>query len=206
MTAAIIDETLGGINYILKRYGIINHGPSFTVHLEVRSLGPGALQADGVCCNQLLTCSATPLVLPPPPCLAANTNAASVSCCAWCAVASCRRDDDLLVHTRTEPSADVSGLGADGGRWTTRRRCPQAATSCASPRWSRLTAARPGCARRCCRTRAGRRTQPARRCLSYRATAWRPPRPRAPSLPGVRATQAASVRRREQARQRPSAS
>ena len=30
MTAAIIDETLGGINYILKRYGIINHGPSFT--------------------------------------------------------------------------------------------------------------------------------------------------------------------------------
>ena len=37
MTAAIIDETLGGINYVLKRYGVINHGPSFTVHLEVRS-------------------------------------------------------------------------------------------------------------------------------------------------------------------------
>ena len=36
MTAAIIDETLGGVNYILKRYGVINHGPSFTVHLEVR--------------------------------------------------------------------------------------------------------------------------------------------------------------------------
>jgi hypothetical protein len=44
MTAAIIDETLGGINYVLKRYGIINHGPSFTVHLEVRSLAPGAFQ------------------------------------------------------------------------------------------------------------------------------------------------------------------
>lgn len=37
MTAAIIDETLGGVNYILKRYGVINHGPSFTVHLEVRT-------------------------------------------------------------------------------------------------------------------------------------------------------------------------
>ena len=52
MTAAIIDETLGGVNYILKRYGVINHGPSFTVHLEVRT---HALECDnravlsGVC-------------------------------------------------------------------------------------------------------------------------------------------------------------
>jgi hypothetical protein len=35
MTAAIIDETLGGLNYVLKREGVIPHGPSFTVHLEV---------------------------------------------------------------------------------------------------------------------------------------------------------------------------
>lgn len=38
MTAAIIDETLGGLNYVLKREGIVPHGPSFTVHLEVQSL------------------------------------------------------------------------------------------------------------------------------------------------------------------------
>ena len=37
MTAAIIDETLGGLNYVLKREGIVPHGPSFTVHLEVAS-------------------------------------------------------------------------------------------------------------------------------------------------------------------------
>ncbi len=36
MTAAIIDETLGGLNYVLKREGIVPHGPSFTVHLEVQ--------------------------------------------------------------------------------------------------------------------------------------------------------------------------
>ena len=35
MTAAIIDETLGGLNYVLKREGVVPHGPSFTVHLEV---------------------------------------------------------------------------------------------------------------------------------------------------------------------------
>ncbi|KAK9834981.1 hypothetical protein WJX81_001794 [Elliptochloris bilobata] len=40
MTAAIIDETLGGINYVLKRYGVVNHGPSFTVHLEVDYKAP----------------------------------------------------------------------------------------------------------------------------------------------------------------------
>ena len=37
MTAAIVDETLGGLNYVLKREGIVPHGPSFTVHLEVVS-------------------------------------------------------------------------------------------------------------------------------------------------------------------------
>ena len=37
MTAAIIDETLGGLNYVLKREGVVPHGPSFTVHLEVGS-------------------------------------------------------------------------------------------------------------------------------------------------------------------------
>lgn len=35
MTAAIVDETLGGLNYVLKREGVVPHGPSFTVHLEV---------------------------------------------------------------------------------------------------------------------------------------------------------------------------
>lgn len=40
MTAAIIDETLGGLNYVLKREGIIPHGPSFTVHLEVITANP----------------------------------------------------------------------------------------------------------------------------------------------------------------------
>lgn len=47
MTAAIIDETLGGINYVLKRYGVIPHGPSFTAHLEVRSWKAGPRQAAG---------------------------------------------------------------------------------------------------------------------------------------------------------------
>lgn len=37
-TAAIIDETLGGLNYVLKREGVVPHGPSYTVHLEVRPL------------------------------------------------------------------------------------------------------------------------------------------------------------------------
>ena len=40
MTAAIIDETLGGLNYVLKREGVVPHGPSFTVHLEVSSPFP----------------------------------------------------------------------------------------------------------------------------------------------------------------------
>ena len=35
MTSAIVDECLGGLNYMLKREGIVPHGPSFTVHLEV---------------------------------------------------------------------------------------------------------------------------------------------------------------------------
>jgi hypothetical protein len=35
MTSAIIDETLGVLNYILKRDGVVPHGPSYTVHLEV---------------------------------------------------------------------------------------------------------------------------------------------------------------------------
>ena len=35
LTSAIIDETLGGLNYIMKREGVIDSGPSFTVHLEV---------------------------------------------------------------------------------------------------------------------------------------------------------------------------
>lgn len=46
MTAAIIDETLGGLNYVLKREGVVPHGPSFTVHLEVRPGPPDALAWD----------------------------------------------------------------------------------------------------------------------------------------------------------------
>jgi len=42
MTAAIIDETLGGLNYVLKREGVVPHGPSFTVHLEVGLAFPRA--------------------------------------------------------------------------------------------------------------------------------------------------------------------
>ncbi len=48
MTAAIIDETLGGLNYVLKREGIVPHGPSFTVHLEVQ-IWPADLPASSIC-------------------------------------------------------------------------------------------------------------------------------------------------------------
>ncbi len=35
LTAAVIDETLGGLIYMLKRNGELPPGPAFTVHLEV---------------------------------------------------------------------------------------------------------------------------------------------------------------------------
>lgn len=35
LTAAVIDETLGGLIYMLKRDGSLPPGPAFTVHLEV---------------------------------------------------------------------------------------------------------------------------------------------------------------------------
>lgn len=35
LTAALVDETLGALVYILKREGIIGDGPSFTVRLEM---------------------------------------------------------------------------------------------------------------------------------------------------------------------------
>ena len=35
LTAALVDETLGALVYILKREGVIGGGPSFTVRLEM---------------------------------------------------------------------------------------------------------------------------------------------------------------------------
>ena len=33
LTAAIVDETLGGLNYLMKRHGMLDPGPAFTVHM-----------------------------------------------------------------------------------------------------------------------------------------------------------------------------
>ncbi|CAL8467714.1 g7252 [Coccomyxa elongata] len=53
MTAAIIDETLGGLNYVLKREGIVPHGPSFTVHLEVAYKAPVPASTSLLCTASL---------------------------------------------------------------------------------------------------------------------------------------------------------
>ncbi|KAK9909722.1 hypothetical protein WJX75_006596 [Coccomyxa subellipsoidea] len=55
MTAAIIDETLGGLNYVLKREGIVPHGPSFTVHLEVGYKAPVPASTSLICTASLLS-------------------------------------------------------------------------------------------------------------------------------------------------------
>ena len=33
LTAAIVDETLGGLNYLMKKHGLLDPGPAFTVHM-----------------------------------------------------------------------------------------------------------------------------------------------------------------------------
>ena len=33
LTAAIVDETLGGLNYLMKKRGMLDPGPAFTVHM-----------------------------------------------------------------------------------------------------------------------------------------------------------------------------
>ncbi|CAL5219805.1 g1712 [Coccomyxa viridis] len=53
MTAAIIDETLGGLNYVLKREGVVPHGPSFTVHLEVGYKAPVPASTSLICTASL---------------------------------------------------------------------------------------------------------------------------------------------------------
>lgn len=35
LTAAIVDETLGGLNYLLKSRGMLDPGPAFTVHMTM---------------------------------------------------------------------------------------------------------------------------------------------------------------------------
>lgn len=49
LTSAIIDETLGGLNYVLKREGVIGSGPSFTVHLEVDYKRPIPSESTVIC-------------------------------------------------------------------------------------------------------------------------------------------------------------
>lgn len=49
LTSAIIDETLGGLNYIMKREGVIDSGPSFTVHLEVDYKKPIPSESTVIC-------------------------------------------------------------------------------------------------------------------------------------------------------------
>ncbi|DBA95108.1 TPA: hypothetical protein ACH3X1_002620 [Trebouxia sp. C0004] len=33
LTAAIVDETFGGLNYVMKKRGMLDPGPAFTVHM-----------------------------------------------------------------------------------------------------------------------------------------------------------------------------
>ena len=35
LTAAIVDETLGGLNYVMKKRGMLDPGPAFTVHMTM---------------------------------------------------------------------------------------------------------------------------------------------------------------------------
>ena len=35
LTAAIVDETLGGLNYLLKKRNMLDSGPAFTVHMTM---------------------------------------------------------------------------------------------------------------------------------------------------------------------------
>ena len=35
LTAAIVDETLGGLNYLMKKRGMLDPGPAFTVHMTM---------------------------------------------------------------------------------------------------------------------------------------------------------------------------
>ncbi len=49
LTSAIIDENIGVLNYILKRDGVVPHGPSYTVHLEVDYRKPIAAGSPVLC-------------------------------------------------------------------------------------------------------------------------------------------------------------
>ncbi|KAK9816593.1 hypothetical protein WJX72_002389 [[Myrmecia] bisecta] len=53
LTAAVIDETLGGLAYILKREGIMGAGPAFTVHLEVDYKKPVPADSNIICSSEL---------------------------------------------------------------------------------------------------------------------------------------------------------
>ena len=53
-TAAIIDETFGGIVYILKREGVIASGPAYTVHLEVDYKSPVPASTVICCTTELI--------------------------------------------------------------------------------------------------------------------------------------------------------
>ncbi|KAK9845096.1 hypothetical protein WJX74_010532 [Apatococcus lobatus] len=53
LTAAVIDETLGGLIYMLKRDGSLPPGPAFTVHLEVDYNAPVPASTVVICTAQL---------------------------------------------------------------------------------------------------------------------------------------------------------
>ena len=55
LTSAIIDETLGGLCYVLKREGVIGSGPSFTVHLEVDYKKPVPSMSTVICTTTLIS-------------------------------------------------------------------------------------------------------------------------------------------------------
>jgi acyl-coenzyme A thioesterase PaaI-like protein len=53
LTAALIDETLGGINYMLKKHKLLPSGPAFTVHLEVDYKKPVPAGSHVICTASL---------------------------------------------------------------------------------------------------------------------------------------------------------
>ncbi|KAK9868238.1 hypothetical protein WJX84_002908 [Apatococcus fuscideae] len=53
LTAAVIDETIGGLIYVLKREGELPPGPAFTVHLEVDYKAPVPASTVVICTASL---------------------------------------------------------------------------------------------------------------------------------------------------------
>lgn len=57
LTAAIVDETLGGLNYLMKKRGMLDPGPAFTVHMVMdwKKVAQSACQSFAVqqcaCCQ-----------------------------------------------------------------------------------------------------------------------------------------------------------